>query len=156
MRPPPGHRSGSRRVRVPQAGQARRADVASAPSVVPTVTLSPAGPAGRHSDPAEAPTRPAAPTEASVPPPRSPGGPAQWERGRAGAYTRAGDPCPPPRGGPSPAAPGKGGAAHQSLGWRLQGPARRRKLPAEAAPPARSTRAAILLQRLGSHRPGSR
>ena len=109
----------------------------------------------RRSDPAEAPARPAAPTAAPVPPPRNPGGPAPWGT-RPGRRPAPGTPRPPPRSGPSPAAPGKGGAAHRSPGRRLPGLARRRKPLAEAAPPARSTRAAILLRRLGSHRPGRR
>lgn len=96
---------------------------------VPAVTLSPRAP---RPGPRSGPTAP------------RPGGHPRWGQGRGGDPRRE-TPRPPPPGGPSQTAPGKGGAAHRSLGRRLQGAARRRRPPAQAAPRARSTRAAILL-----------
>lgn len=95
-------------------------------------------PAGKALRPAAAPVHPGPPAAASAAAARSPSRPAARKRGRAG------DPRREPRTlRPAAAPPRKGGAAHRSPGMRLQGAARRRP-PAEAAPRARSTRAAIL------------
>lgn len=147
-RAPLGHVSRSRPVKVPQARRAQQAYVASVPNTVPAVTLSLGQgawtPPRRGVGPPRLPLTVASALGAPQPRPPSPVG------ARPG---RGGDPRQGPRAlRPVAAPPRKGGAAHRSPGRRLQGAAHCRRPPAEAAPRACSTRTAMLLRSLGSHR----
>lgn len=123
-RPQLGHRSGSRRVKVPQAGPARRADVASAPSVVLAMTLSPSGRTGARTPP----RLQLAPPHRPRPRSRRPATRAARPRGERG---RGGDPrrgpralrpaAAPPRPLPERAALLTGARAGGSRGWPAAG-----------------------------------